>query len=351
MKPLLKRTAPAQSAASNAAGEGQQAQQPKERESEPLPLKYRPRTLAELAGNEETRETLESIFARKLSDIPHAFLLAGPSGCGKTTIARIIKTMLDVADTNYREFNTANTRGIDTIRDMSSTAKLTGLRKGVKMYLLDECHMLTKEAQNAMLKLLEDAPKHVYFVLATTEPDKLLKTIHTRCTYLTVKPLTVPAMVRHLKRVCEAENANVPPEVLTKIAQVSEGLPREAMKQLDTIIDLKSEETMMNAIVIGTSEDKQVIELCRALIDKSADWKKVSGILANLDAEPENARYAILGYLNAVLLKSGSSRVIQLIKLFEPSFMYSKKAGLTAACACAVKGLVPYSQALIKDGD
>ena len=734
MKPLLKRTGttpPAKSDASVSSA-GQQPQELKERESEALPLKYRPRTFEEMAGNEETIATLESIFGRKQSDVPHAFLLFGPSGCGKTTIARIIKSILKVADTNYREFNTANTRGIDTIRDVVSTARLTGLRKGVKMYLFDECftkgvkvrtpegtkhiediqegdtvyssigedtviktfrkkiplnrlvkvtfadgrilfcsdhheffteegwvfskdlkegqltipfsseiiqninslkkekfdetmpflqdivrgerqvrehsgvlqqemcctppsgqrdssvygmrkvdsvlseqagkvqqeilqpemfsfeqietpgntesavfrefqeenisetetisrnrgrktkqnesirenastqsfqesrnnrkneiyqahsgdtscicgsarrerksnesanypcngigmgngicgntrdfeegfsdklqighcksqiknwdrsgredaqapslyaerykengktifprvacvevyqrgnnnksfigaftdsekdegfvtlydiqmknhpsffvedilvhncHQLTKDAQNAMLKLLEDAPKHVYFVLATTEPEKLLKTIHTRCTTLSVKPLSIPAMVRHLKKVCENENATVPGEVLTKISQISDGLPREAMKLLDTIIDLKSEEDMLNAIVKGTSEDKQVIELCRVLMEKNADWKKVSGILQNLDCEPESARYAILGYLNSVLLKSGSSRVIQLIKLFEPSFMYSKKAGLSAACACAVKGLVPYSAALIKDGD
>ena len=148
---------------------------------------YRPKTLEEVVGHEEIKESLKSLFKEKTS--PHAFLFSGPSGTGKTTFARIIANMLG-GNGDIIEVNTANTNGIDFIRELNEIAKYPSLFGKSKVFILDEGQMLTREGQNAILKLFEDSPKHSYFILATTDPQKLLPTLKNRCLSFTLKSLS-----------------------------------------------------------------------------------------------------------------------------------------------------------------
>lgn len=138
----------------------------------PLHTNYRPESLDEIVGNEAAIESLRSVLSRE-KDIPHSYFLTGLPGGAKTTTARIIKIILGIERGDYYEYNTANTRGIDTIRDISSGCEMMPMFGSRKMYMMDECHQLTGPAMEAMLKLLEEPPPHVYFAMCTSEPEKI----------------------------------------------------------------------------------------------------------------------------------------------------------------------------------
>jgi len=150
----------------------------------PLQVTHRPKTLDDMIGNEAAIESLNSVLSRE-KDVPPSFFFTGLPGGGKTTLARIIKEHLNISDMDFYEYNAANTRGIDTIRQIANNCVLAPMGGDRKLYLLDEVHMQTGYALQAILKLLEEPPKHVYFALCTSEPEiikpKLLKAIRRRC--------------------------------------------------------------------------------------------------------------------------------------------------------------------------
>ena len=305
----------------------------------PLHTKYRPPNFDTFIGNDSVVSSLISILTRKEGQ-PRTFLFQGPSGCGKTTIARIMKSYLTCSDEDFHEFNTANTRGIDTIREIKSTSEYKPWLGKVKIYLLDEVHKLTNDAQNAVLKLLEDTPEHVRFILCTTDPEKLLKTIRTRCTTFQLSALPKRSIVKLLRDICKNEQVTIDQgfeKVLEEIARVSEGLPRKALVLLDQVIDLNNEDAL-KAIEKVTLNESTTLELCQLLIESVPNkWERVAVILKGLDTEPETVRYSILGYLASVLLNKGDVRVAQMISIFSESFMYSGRAGLIAACFLACR--------------
>jgi len=298
---------------------------------QPLHLKYRPKTFDEIIGNEKVVESLRSIINRT-EGRPHSFLLSGPAGCGKTSLARIIKNELGCSDRDFKELNMSDTRSINDMRDIIGNSKFAPVVGPCKIYLLDECHRLLVDAQNSILKILEDTPAHVYFILCTTEPEKLLKTIRSRCTKYQVVSQNSHGMTKLLKWVVEEEEANwITDKVIAEIIKAAEGSPRNALVILDSIIDLDKEETMIQTIVDFSVKQESVVSLCRALLD-AKPWKTISEILSNIEDEPEKVRYAVLGWMNSVLLKAENTRAAEIIGNFLESFMYSGKAGLTLAC-------------------
>jgi len=219
-----------------------------------LYLKYRPQTLDEL-DSEKARETLKEIVLK--GEIPHAFLFSGPKGIGKTSAARILAKIVNCENPkkgepcnscdqctsimrgeniDVVEIDAASHRGIDDVRAIRDAVKLAPARAKKKVYIIDEAHMLTVEASNALLKTLEEPPPHVIFILATTNPEKLIDTIRSRATNIPFKKATKGEIVRALKRVLKGEKVREDTKALELIAEKSEGSFRDAVKIVEELL-------------------------------------------------------------------------------------------------------------------
>jgi DNA polymerase III gamma/tau subunit len=297
---------------------------------------YRPTRLEEVLGNTSTVASLTNMLER--GTLPHTLLFYGPSGCGKTTLARILRQELNCSDMDFRELNCSDFRGIDTIREISRSMNLAPTGGPCRVWLLDEVHQMSKDGQNAALKILEDTPSHVYFILCTTDPQKILKTIRTRCCELPVESLSRQDMASLLKGVAKREKkAGLDKRLIEDIIDAAEGSARTALVLLDKVLNLEEADQQRGAVV-SLKEDTETIELCRALL-KREGWTSVSKLLREIQADPESVRWAVLGYARAVLLKKKDTQAYQayhVITCFEDPFYDSKAAGLARACFEAV---------------
>lgn len=300
-----------------------------------LHIKYRPDKFSEMIGNKETVEGVQSLIASK--ERPHTYLLHGPSGCGKTSLSRIMSKEIGCHPNEIVEINISNNRGIDTARDIIDKTKLRPLYGPCRVYILDEVHKSTNEFQNALLKVLEEPPEHIYFILCTTEPEKLIKTVRNRCSTFSISPLSDKRIVRALEEICEKESLSVDLELLKTIAKESLGSMRSALVILDQVKDLKGDISEIIASVgIVTEENKTVIELCRRLSTPKVKWKSVAIVLKNLEEDPEKVRRAVLGYFSSVLLNEENPYAAHVIECFEDPFYNSGKAGLIKSCFMAI---------------
>lgn len=295
----------------------------------PLHLKYRPQTFDELIGNDSVKQSLKTIFMRKEA-IPHVFLLQGPSGCGKTTTGRIIAKMLECPDSGITEINVASARGIDTIRDIIETSQYAPLIGKTKVYILDEVARGTLDFQSSALKLLEDCPSYCYLILCTTDPEKLLKTIKTRCSTFNFSSLTRGEVLKLLNWVCKEEKVELSKEVLNKIAECCDGSPRQALVLLDQVIDIIDDEVSLQTIIDNTIDEKNIVDLCKAILN-SKSWSEMATIIRGIKEEPEKVRHSVGGYMAAVLLNGENINAIIALDILESTnFMYSGKWGLTS---------------------
>jgi len=300
-----------------------------------LPIKYRPPTLDFFCGNEGLKSTLRAILARPIDQIPHSYLLFGPPGSGKTTLARIIRKILKCSDYDYHELNAADLRKIDDIRAVISEAPLAPLKGKIKIYYWDEAHQLLSHSKDAVLKILEEPPNHVYFFLATTEPEKIPKTIQQRCTKLQTRLLPPPIATAHLQSIIKKEKiTGITPEIMKVLVRSSEGSAREALTLLDSIRDNPTEGGIDYLITL--SKDTQA--LCRSLlavVQERAVWKEVRDIVKALEGDPDQARQHVLNYMGKVLLSTGDKRVYEAMTFFTESFYSTGKSGLIMACYAA----------------
>lgn len=281
---------------------------------------YRPNSLETLKGNDDVKSTLEGMLSN-LETCPHVFLLHGETGCGKTTLGRIIAERLGCIGNDFREINSASFRGIDTAREIIKSCQFKALEGTCKVWLIDECHKWTSDAQNAMLKTLEDTPVNVYFILCTTEPQKLIAAVRSRCTELQVKPLTDPQMKQLLRSIVRQEGKTLEVEIYDQIIQDSLGRPRGAITVLEQVLSV-SEEKRLQVAQQTAEKQSQTIELCRLLLNTKSNWKAVAVVLTGLkDQDPESVRRAVLGYSQAVLLKTDNPRCGLILECFmEPNF-------------------------------
>jgi len=301
-----------------------------------LPIKYRPQTWDEFVGNESTVESLRSVLTREKGR-PHCIMLEGPSGCGKTTLALLFAKELGCSPEDLRKYNIGNMRGIDTAREITRNARYTPLNGDVKVYILDEFHMATKEFANEILEILEFTPGHVYFVLCTTEPNKVLATIRgQRAQVFPVNRLVRPVLIDFLKKIAESEGVSFPEKHYKEIALVSEGSPRAALAVMDKIIDIEDDEEAFRAIASATFDEievKKMIDYLMAPGKKS--WKTMAEIIKGLDltgSKPEEIRVGVARYFGSVLLNRGDtwSHTVMVVFGSEPWF-YSGREKLIDA--------------------
>jgi len=200
--------------------------------------KHRPKSLKEVIGQEHVTHTLEQ--ALKQGRISHAYLFTGPRGVGKTSIARIMAREInglayadDTPHIDIIEIDAASNRRIDEIRELRDKVYVAPISAKYKVYIIDEVHMLTREAFNALLKTLEEPPAHVVFILATTDAHKLPDTIVSRTQRFSFRPVETAKVVRHLQQIADQEKLKVTPEALELLAEHGEGSFRDSISLLD----------------------------------------------------------------------------------------------------------------------
>jgi len=300
-----------------------------------LHIKYRPTDLSQVKGNVNILSTLDGMLAN-LKTCPHSFLLHGPTGCGKTTLGRIIAERLGCKASDFQELDSAAFRGIDTVREIRKNSQYLAIEGSCRVWLIDECHKMTGDAQNALLKILEDTPSHVYFILCTTEPQKVLPTVRGRCSELQVKTLNEAQLFGLLRRIVKEEGHSLEKEVYDVIIQDSLGHPRNALQILEQVLNVAPEQRLEVAKQTAAIQS-QSIELCRALF-KKAGWKEISTILTGLkDQEAEGIRRMVLGYCQSVLLKTDNVVAGRIMEEFINPFYDSGYPQLVYACYAVTK--------------
>ncbi len=277
--------------------------------------KYRPQRFSDVVGQEHVTRTLSQAIAK--NRIAHAYLFCGPRGTGKTTIARIFAKCLnatggpkvDFSEDDPRcqeiaegrsldvlEIDAASNRGIDEIRGLRETVRYAPASSRYKIYIIDEVHMLTKEAFNALLKTLEEPPEHVKFMFATTEPEKVLPTILSRCQRFDLRRIPAALMVEHLAIIAKKESVKADPAALLAIARGAEGGLRDAESTLDQLISFCGHEIEEADVLamFGLTAQSQLMELARAILegetslalrqlnDLAAAGKDLGRLLSNL---------------------------------------------------------------------
>lgn len=297
----------------------------------PLYQKYRPSGLDEMIGNESVLTSLKQVLSKPLAEVPKAFLFHGPAGCGKTTLGRIVKSMLGCSDADYQELDTADFRGIDSMRDIRRTVSYSPMAGPCRIWLLDECHQITGDGQEALLKALEDAPIFAFFVLCTTNPEKMKPTIRSRCMEFPVQALGAKDIGKILVTACKGEKAKVSIEVLKFIAVECMGSPRTALVALEQIIGLP-EDKAMDVAKRKIQEQEESNKLCSLLL-KKASWREIAACVSTLKAEPESTRRGVIGYMTAILLRGEENdQAFTVIDCFGENYFNTGKAGLVASC-------------------
>jgi DNA polymerase III subunit gamma/tau len=292
--------------------------------------KHRPKTFDEVKGNRDVVASLKAMLKDK-ETMPHSFLFYGGTGTGKTTLARIIANELGCTENNIIEIDTAQFRGIDTIRDLRKNAQYTPLGGGDRVYIIDECHAITGAASDAFLKLLEDTPKHVFFILCTTDPDKLSKTIKGRCSQFQTSVLSNKLMGELLFEVAEKEGVTIDDELIKVITESSQGHPRNALTILEQVLQVP-EKRRLKAAKIASEGKSESIALCRALMYKKG-WREIAVILKGLKTQdPESIRRVVLGYATSVLLNKDNEMAYYILECFEEPTYNIGFPGIVLAC-------------------
>lgn len=297
-----------------------------------LQLKHRPTKLNEMVGQDTAIDDIKRFIKR--NQIPHAILFTGPSGCGKTTLARILKRKLKCSDDDFNEINIGDFTGIETVRGIRMHMQLMPMGGNTRIWLIDEAHQMTKQAQNAFLKILEEPPDWVYFFLATTAPGRLLPTIRTRCTEIAVHAVSPDKLAELVQRIAANEDATLEDYVIDKIVDRSEGSPRKALVLLNQIMGESDPEQQVE-IIISSDIEKEGIDICRLLFKDGTTWKTMASTLRSVKQDPEELRWIILKYANKVLINGGgrkADRANEIITRFEEPFYNTKHAGLSSGC-------------------
>lgn len=217
--------------------------------------KYRSKSLAEVVGQSHITDVLSR--ALQTGRISHAYLLTGPRGVGKTSVARILAHEInqlpyddETTHLDIIEIDAASNNGVDDVRNLREKVQLAPVSAAKKVYIIDEVHMLSKPAFNALLKTLEEPPEHVVFILATTDLDKLPATIISRTQRFAFRAIKVSDAVAHLRMIAEAENIKVDEEALALIAKRGDGSFRDSISLLDQLANLADDKAGITAALV-----------------------------------------------------------------------------------------------------
>lgn len=310
--------------------------------------KYRPKTFEEVIGQEHITKTLENQV--KASQISHAYLFTGSRGTGKTSTARIFakainclnpqngspcyecarcKELDNPSNMDIIEIDAASNNRVDEIRELRENVKFMPAKAKFKVYIIDEVHMLTDSAFNALLKTLEEPPAHVVFILGTTEVHKLPQTILSRCLRFDFRLVSVNKLENLLKNIFDKENISYENEALKEIAVSGEGAVRDAISIADLICAFSNGEVTLSNVfkVLGTADIENLTTFAKAVFDKNLGG--VFEIIDKVTKEGKNlivfAKDLSVLFRNLLIIKS-SKNAMQLMAV--SLTMYEKLAAL-----------------------
>ncbi|MBI3941732.1 MAG: DNA polymerase III subunit gamma/tau [Chloroflexi bacterium] len=302
--------------------------------SQALYRRWRPQTYDDVIGQEHVTRTLQN--ALEAGRIAHAYLFAGPRGTGKTSVARILAKAVNCTGTGTRpcnsclicrsfgegrsldliEIDAASNRGIDEIRDLREKVNFSPSEGRYKVYIVDEVHMLTNEAFNALLKTLEEPPAHAIFVLATTEAHRIPATVLSRCQRFDFKRIPTGQVIEQLAAITHEEGLEIDPGALDLIARQATGSLRDALSLTDQLIAYAGDRITLQQVqsVLGTVSASAVAELIDYLIaDDSAAGLRLINQVVDEGLDPRQFARQILEHLRYLLLaRNGSSEVLDL---------------------------------------
>jgi len=255
--------------------------------------RYRSQTFGEVVGQDAVAQTLKN--AIEMGRVAHAYLFCGTRGVGKTTMARVLAKSMNCLesdgptitpclkcdscvsvnageDIDVIEIDGASNRGIDNIRELIQNAIYRPARARFKIYIIDEVHMLTKEAFNALLKILEEPPEHVKFIFATTEPNKVLATIQSRCQRFDFQSISVEVIGRQLEMILGDEKIEFEKDLIIHLSRLANGSMRDALSLLDQLISAGSQPLSSAHLseLVGTPDRQKVMDLLAAIAGHNA---------------------------------------------------------------------------------
>jgi DNA polymerase-3 subunit gamma/tau len=230
--------------------------------------KYRPQSFSDVVGQEQIVTLLQSSIKQK--KISHAYLFCGGRGTGKTTVARIFAHDIGCNGEDIIEIDAASNRGIDEIRELREAVRTAPFSSPYKIYIVDEAHMLTKEAANALLKTLEEPPSHVIFILATTDPEKLPSTIVSRCQKIIFKSPDVATLAKRLQYVAEQEGKEIDDTTAELIAAHGKGSYRDALGVLEQILTTSGKKITNEGVLsfLGVTDHTTLLTILTGICTK-----------------------------------------------------------------------------------
>lgn len=288
--------------------------------------KFRPKTFDDVMGQEHITTTLKNQI--KNDNIAHAYLFSGTRGTGKTSTAKVFarainctnshdgnpcneceacKGILDETIMDVIEMDAASNTSVEDIRDLREKAKYPPSKCKFKVYIIDEVHMISKGASNALLKILEEPPKHLIFILATTEPQRLPATILSRCQRFDFKRITVKDIIKNMQNILDEIGVKVDPKGLSLIARNSDGAMRDALSLLDQCLSFSGEEMTYDYIlsILGVVNNDIIYEITDSIIEKESDksLKLIEHIVQNGKDINQFIKDLILHFRNLMVIK------------------------------------------------
>ncbi|MGB3136555.1 MAG: DNA polymerase III subunit gamma/tau [Nodosilinea sp.] len=310
---------------------------------EPLHHKYRPQTFGALVGQDAIATTLTNALRQRR--IAPAYLFCGPRGTGKTSSARILAKSLNCIDqddptpepcgtcetcrsiTNgsaldFIEIDAASNTGVDNIRELIERAQFAPVQCRYKVYVIDECHMLSTAAFNALLKTLEEPPSSVVFILATTDPQRVLPTIISRCQRFDYRRIPLEPMIGHLRKIADLEEIAIDSEALRLVAQVSQGGLRDAQSLLDQL-SLLEPPVSADAVwdLVGAVPERDLLALVKALLsDDSTAVLDQARRLMDRGREPLIVLQNLAGFYRDLLIAKTAGDRQDLVAITPPTW-------------------------------
>lgn len=297
---------------------------PKKGDGQPLHLRYRPRVLEDVIGQDHIIKSLSSQKAA------HAFLFTGPSGCGKTTLARILATRFDIDAACIVEIDAATNSGVDNMREILNVMRYRALAgNGRKLLIVDECHALSKQTWQSLLKSIEEPPEHVYWAFCTTEPDKVPATIANRCVPYHLRAVEDELLWEYLLFINKDAGIALTGEIVAAIAAAASGSVRRGLVSLEALRGVTDEKEARRLLDNGIGDELEAVELARLICNGQADWPKAMKILEKLQTEsPEGIRLVVINYAASCVRSAKDPRnLLAVLEAFKGPYNASEKFG------------------------